>query len=529
MALLSAAAITAADARHRQGVIVCNLRGCSNQSETTATEPRRVRVASYSEGEVVGHRPAGCPHEFCGCEASLYLFGQVRPELNLASNWIRKFPRVAPAPGMAAARSGHVMVLISHVSGDDWMVHDGNSGGGLTRDHVRSIRGYVIVDPQETMFAKRSKPTQVAATPAPEPHATPTHVASATFDNHDAAVMLPKPRPIEAAIEDMAAANIKHVSFPPELMASAPIGQMHPVPFERVAATLVERWSMLDSTSASVDGPVPVQVEHVGTLPAKPTPMPPVRETPAKQTVAVAADPVPLPASHRPDILAERTAAIPIDQVPVPPVRALNAQAEQIATIPIEPVPLPRARLASIAPAPEQTAAIRPEQVPLPRARLASFAPEPEHVPLPRQRPASIAAEQVASLVTLDYVRLPNVRASVGVPETAVIPNDDVPLPRVRLATRSPEAPEAARDPVASRQFMEAATGAEHTPVPKEEALRVSNEPETPHRTAHWRHGRHDDPSLAKQAASAVENALTSVRKMFHAPSTHKSRRGNWS
>jgi hypothetical protein len=27
-------------------------------------------------------------------------------------------------------------------------VHDGNSGGGYTREHVRSIRGYVIVDPR---------------------------------------------------------------------------------------------------------------------------------------------------------------------------------------------------------------------------------------------------------------------------------------------------------------------------------------------------------------------------------------------
>jgi hypothetical protein len=57
------------------------------------------------------------------------------------------------APGMAAARSGHVMILMSHVSGSDWLVHDGNSGGGLTREHVRSIRGYVIVDPNGNSVA----------------------------------------------------------------------------------------------------------------------------------------------------------------------------------------------------------------------------------------------------------------------------------------------------------------------------------------------------------------------------------------
>lgn len=108
-----------------------------------------------ANGDVVARRPAGCPHAFCGCEASLYLFGRIRPELNLASNWMRKFPRTSPAPGMAAARNHHVMVLISHVGGSDWLVHDGNSGGGLTRNHVVSIRGYAIVDPQGARSAAR--------------------------------------------------------------------------------------------------------------------------------------------------------------------------------------------------------------------------------------------------------------------------------------------------------------------------------------------------------------------------------------
>jgi hypothetical protein len=106
-------------------------------------------------GNVVGRRPAGCPHNFCGCEASRYLFGAVSAELNLASNWIRKFPRTSPAPGMAAVRNHHVMVLMSHVGGSDWLVHDGNSGGGLTRDHVRSISGYTIVNPQGSRSATR--------------------------------------------------------------------------------------------------------------------------------------------------------------------------------------------------------------------------------------------------------------------------------------------------------------------------------------------------------------------------------------
>jgi hypothetical protein len=99
-----------------------------------------------SDARVVGGRPSGCPSRFCGCEASLFRFGRVIPQLNLAANW-RRFPRTAPAPGMAAVRSGHVMILQQQVSGNIWNVHDGNSGGHVTREHARSIAGYTIVDP----------------------------------------------------------------------------------------------------------------------------------------------------------------------------------------------------------------------------------------------------------------------------------------------------------------------------------------------------------------------------------------------
>ena len=107
-----------------------------------ASIPGGVQVSE----KIVGGRPSGCPHAFCGCEASLYKFGRIIPELNLASNW-RRFPRAAPASGMAAVRSGHVMILQHQVAGNIWYVHDGNSGGHATREHPRSIAGYSIVDP----------------------------------------------------------------------------------------------------------------------------------------------------------------------------------------------------------------------------------------------------------------------------------------------------------------------------------------------------------------------------------------------
>jgi len=111
-----------------------------------AMAPSMVSGMASSGERVVGGRPAGCPNAFCGCEASLYKFGRIIPGLNLASNW-RRFPRTSPAPGMAAVRSGHVMILESQVGGNVWTVHDGNSGGHVTREHARSLAGYTIVDP----------------------------------------------------------------------------------------------------------------------------------------------------------------------------------------------------------------------------------------------------------------------------------------------------------------------------------------------------------------------------------------------
>ncbi len=147
--------------------VTCDPRSCSDNPAAQAgatrqrAQTRRESDAAPTQvadangnGAIVGGRPSACPHRFCGCEASLYVFGAIRAELNLAANWVRKFPRTEPAAGMVAARSGHVMVLMSHASGDEWMVHDGNSGGGRTREHVRSIRGYTIVNPHATVTAQ---------------------------------------------------------------------------------------------------------------------------------------------------------------------------------------------------------------------------------------------------------------------------------------------------------------------------------------------------------------------------------------
>lgn len=139
----SIAMTTAADVRygHHQKIRSADRASIQYVADTTN---------NISRATVVGGRPTGCPRSFCGCEASRYLFGHARTDLNLAFNWMRKFPRTSPAPGMAAVRRHHVFVLMSHVDGNKWLVHDGNSGHGLTREHVRSINGYAVVNPQGT-------------------------------------------------------------------------------------------------------------------------------------------------------------------------------------------------------------------------------------------------------------------------------------------------------------------------------------------------------------------------------------------
>lgn len=116
------------------------------QSEFRHSNAMAMADGGGGRGQIVGGRPAGCPSSFCGCGASLRVFGRIVPGLNLASNWLR-FPRTAPAPGMVAARRGHVFVLEQPLGGDTWMAYDANSGGRATRIHARSLRGYTVVNP----------------------------------------------------------------------------------------------------------------------------------------------------------------------------------------------------------------------------------------------------------------------------------------------------------------------------------------------------------------------------------------------
>ena len=120
--------------------------GDANRS-ARSSRARGRRAYARHDGTVIGGRPAGCPHRYCGCGLRKYL-GIKDKRLNLAWNWARLFPRVAgPAAGVAAVRRGHVMYIERSAGEGRWMVRDYNSGGGLSRLHVRSVRGYVFVNP----------------------------------------------------------------------------------------------------------------------------------------------------------------------------------------------------------------------------------------------------------------------------------------------------------------------------------------------------------------------------------------------
>jgi len=83
-------------------------------------------------GRILPH-PAGCPRRvFCGCGAAVEVFGKPVRAFWLAANWLR-FPRAAPAPGMVAARRGHVFLIREVLGGGKVLAYDANSGGRKTR------------------------------------------------------------------------------------------------------------------------------------------------------------------------------------------------------------------------------------------------------------------------------------------------------------------------------------------------------------------------------------------------------------
>lgn len=113
----------------------------------------QIRLINVYPSEGFLPHPPGCPsHAFCGCGASVEVFGRAVRSLWPASAWFR-FPRTAPSPGMVGVRSHHVFVLRQHIEGQIWLIADYNSGGHQSRLHQRSISGYAIVNPHGSHVA----------------------------------------------------------------------------------------------------------------------------------------------------------------------------------------------------------------------------------------------------------------------------------------------------------------------------------------------------------------------------------------
>lgn len=133
--------------------------GGTIENRATASDATANRtVLAADQGTIIGTRPEGCPHTYCGCGLRKYL-GLSDVRLNLAANWARLFPHEsAPRAGLAAVRSGHVMYIEAAAGDGQWLIRDYNSGGGLSRMHVRDVRGYAFVNPHAQLAANSPKP-----------------------------------------------------------------------------------------------------------------------------------------------------------------------------------------------------------------------------------------------------------------------------------------------------------------------------------------------------------------------------------
>lgn len=123
-----------------------------HQSAFGEDEAPRQKIAET----IIGGRPPGCPQQFCGCGASLEVFGKIIPRLNRAAQWFLEFRRVAHADatsGMVAGNTSHVFVLLRHIAGDDWLVKNYNGRGHRTSIQRRRLTHYTVVDPHNRRYA----------------------------------------------------------------------------------------------------------------------------------------------------------------------------------------------------------------------------------------------------------------------------------------------------------------------------------------------------------------------------------------
>jgi len=125
----------------------CIHQGCKIAHAKKA-HPKAQKRSPIKIAERLLPHPPGCPRiRFCGCGVALKVFGKPVRKLYLAANWL-KFPKAKPAPGMVAARSGHVFLIVKTVAPGLVLAYDPNSGGHRTRLHLRSLAGFSVRNPR---------------------------------------------------------------------------------------------------------------------------------------------------------------------------------------------------------------------------------------------------------------------------------------------------------------------------------------------------------------------------------------------
>lgn len=149
-------AATAAILAFAGPVAACELTNDGKQVCHGATPSHHNRQQRQHSGSQIVSHPAGCPRRrFCGCGVSVKVFGHPVRSLYLAANWVHRFARATPAPGMVAARSGHVFYIEQTYGDGTVLAYDPNSGGHATRIHRRSLKGFHVVDPHRPRYAMR--------------------------------------------------------------------------------------------------------------------------------------------------------------------------------------------------------------------------------------------------------------------------------------------------------------------------------------------------------------------------------------
>lgn len=138
-----------------QYIQVPTLRRSSRKHATKAVRHRAKRIAVRAgerSAKFAVHAPGCPPIAFCGCATARH-FGINDRGLWLAANWLR-FPRAVAAPGMAAARRGHVFAILRVIRPGLVLAYDPNSGGGRTRVHQRLLAGFTVVNPHRSKTAR---------------------------------------------------------------------------------------------------------------------------------------------------------------------------------------------------------------------------------------------------------------------------------------------------------------------------------------------------------------------------------------